>query len=149
MALSKPAPPKPLSRCRIAFQLKCLGFDISFSAGKSSLWIFLLFDFFFLYLFITELSMSNWRRQNSFSGICNLWESYKAGGSASWSISFLFLFYFITHYLMLKILTYKILVPVAYFLQTIIHSCLQYSLRLSEEFSVFSSIPFTSLIIQK
>lgn len=93
--------PKPLGRCRIVFGIKCLG--ISFSAGKSSLWNFQLFGFFCLslYLFITELSV---RRQNSLSGIFKLQESYKAGGSASWNF-FLFFFYFITHNLMLKILT--------------------------------------------
>lgn len=55
--------PKPLGRCRIAFGLKCLSSDVSFSVGKSSLWSFQLFDyFFFIFLFITELSV---RRQNS------------------------------------------------------------------------------------
>jgi len=83
--------PKPLSRCMTAFELKPLGFGISFSAAKTSPRSFHLFDL-FLYLFITELSMSNWRRQISFSEIFKLLESYEAGGSASCSLSFLFLF---------------------------------------------------------
>lgn len=65
-----------------AFELKHLGFGISFSAVKSPLWSFHLFDL-FIYLIITELSMSDWRTQISFSGIFKLLEMYRAGGSAS------------------------------------------------------------------
>lgn len=75
------AAPTPLGRCRVAFGLKCLRFDVAFSAGKTLFGAFSYFFFFFppVYLFITELSV---RRQNWLSGIFKLQESYKAEGSA-------------------------------------------------------------------
>lgn len=44
--------PKLPGRCRLTCGLKCLGFDISVLASKSSLWSFQLFDFFFPFIFL-------------------------------------------------------------------------------------------------
>lgn len=48
--------PKLPGSCRLTCGLKCLGFDISVLASKSSLWSFQLFDFFpFIFLLLSYL----------------------------------------------------------------------------------------------